>query len=167
MNYQSSQLIPDADTIICLSDESIIRYLNSHDTYKAKSLLNQLYKFNYSERAALVLLEEVLEKVYQNPSHINNSPLAQKIQEFVQQNKGANFNEADQLSMQSFLSEGVKCNLLQPDGKGWQKGMLRVCFEFTLEENEPIAVKEDLVETECSSLDEIRQLVNSLPIEQN
>lgn len=50
------------------------------------------------------------------------------------------------------LLEGTSCNLLQPDGKGWQKGKLRLCFEFTPGENE------NLTRIQVSPLDEIRQL---------
>jgi KGK domain len=167
MNCQSKQLISDVDTVICLSDEAIIESLKYHDTYKAKSLLNQLCKFNYGESIVTSLLEEVLEKVYHNQSNISNSTLATKIQEFIRKNKSANCNNADQSSIQPFFAEGVKCNLLQPNGKGWQKGTLKVCFEFTPEEDEPMQTKGNSVTTEYSSLDEIRQLANNSLIEQN
>jgi KGK domain len=63
--------------------------------------------------------------------------------------------------------DGVAVSLLQPDGKGWQKGKLKMCFEFTPEVDKPVVIEENLLATQDSSLDEIRQLANSLPIDQN
>jgi KGK domain len=66
------------------------------------------------------------------------------------------------------FEDGIDCKLLQPDGKGWQKGKLRICFEFTPENNENlIAIPDDSVKMPESPLDEIRQLANSFPINQN
>jgi KGK domain len=66
-------------------------------------------------------------------------------------------------SVANILINGTSVSLLQPDGKGWQKGKLKLCFEFVPEENEPVATKEPLIATHHSPLDEIR---NSL-IESN
>ena len=60
------------------------------------------------------------------------------------------------------LLNGTECTLLQPDEKGWQKGKLKICFEFIPEENEPIATQKVTLETQASPLDEIRQLSNEL-----
>ncbi len=74
-------------------------------------------------------------------------------------------------SVANILIVGTSVSLLQPDGKGWQKGKLKICFEFTPEEPEPIAIHDNPVETHSSPLDEIRQLSNELAlvgsIEQN
>jgi hypothetical protein len=56
----------------------------------------------------------------------------------------------------------MTCTLLQPDGKGWQKGKIKLCFEFIPEENETVATNETPVKNHLSSLDEIRQLANKL-----
>ena len=56
----------------------------------------------------------------------------------------------------------MTCNLLQPDGKGWQKGKLKICFEFTPEEAELVSTQDKPVVTHSSPLDEIRQLSNDL-----
>ena len=65
----------------------------------------------------------------------------------------------------------MTCNLLQPDGKEWQKGKLKICFEFTPEEAELVSTQDKPVATHSSPLDEIRQLSNDLTsmisIEQN
>jgi hypothetical protein len=167
MNDKSKQIIPNANDVICLLDETITESLNSHDTYKATSLFSQLWKLNYRENTTIGLLEEVLEKVYHNQSNISNSTLAKKIQEFIK-NKGTNSNHKELSTIKPFFTDGVNCNLLQPDGKGWQKGKLRICFEFTPESNENlVAIPDNSVKMPESPLDKIRQLTNSLPIDQN
>jgi KGK domain len=65
------------------------------------------------------------------------------------------------------LEDGMDCSLLQPGSKGWQKGKLKICFEFIPEESETVVAPANSVETTRSPLDEIRQLANSLPIDQN
>jgi hypothetical protein len=73
--------------------------------------------------------------------------------------------------MGSILMDGTYCNLLQPDGNGWQKGQLKICLEFIPEGCDPIVMEEKPIETHSSPLDEIRQLANELKamtsIEQN
>jgi KGK domain len=75
--------------------------------------------------------------------------------------------ESKEMTITELLEDGLDCNLLQPDGKGWQKGKLTMCFQFTPEENEFISTQEISAEVNNSPLDEIRQLANSLPIDQN
>ena len=74
-------------------------------------------------------------------------------------------------SVANILIDGTSVSLLQPDGKGWQKGQLKLCFEFIPEEDEPVSTQEKPLETQSSPLDEIRQLANELTsmasIEQN
>jgi hypothetical protein len=173
---RSKQIISDADAIICLLDKKIIESLNSHYTYKAKSLLDQLWKSKSTKSSAnhseMKLLEKVLEKVYCN--QIKNSDLAQEIDKFLKENKNKNSNTIETFTrdtIEPFFAGGVNCNLLQPDGKGWQKGKLKMCFEFIPEEIEPVTTQEKPVKTNFSPLDEIRQLSNELTagisIEQN
>ena len=74
-------------------------------------------------------------------------------------------------SVANILMDGTSISLLQPDGKGWQKGKLKMCFEFIPEEPEPPAMQESLITAHLSPLDEIRQLATELAsvgsIEQN
>jgi KGK domain len=173
MTDRSKQVIPDTDTVVCLLDEAIIEALDYHDTYKIESLAQLLWRLNYSgsnDSMAVTILEEVLKTLYPNQSNINNSALAERIQKFVAQSKDTIPNAIDE-DLEPFFAEGVNCRLLQPNGKGWQKGTLKICFEFIPEEDEPITAKEKLAETHQSPLDEIRQLSNELAsvgsIEQN
>jgi KGK domain len=74
-------------------------------------------------------------------------------------------------SVANILVDGTSISLLQPDGKGWQKGKLKICFEFIPEELEPLSMQESPITAHFSPLDEIRQLSNELAsvgsIEQN
>ncbi len=74
-------------------------------------------------------------------------------------------------SVANILMNGTSISLLQPDSKGWQKGKLKMCFEFIPEEPESPTTPEKTIMTHLSSLDEIRQLSNELAsvgsIEQN
>ncbi len=170
---RSKPISPDADAIILLLDETITESLNSHDTYKVKSLFHQLWKLNhtssYDNHREIKILEEVIEKVYAHG--IQNSEIAQQIDKFVRENKNKTSNTTDPSTIEPFFAEGANCNLLQPDGKGWQKGKIKICFEFIPEENESVETQSDSVETHCSPLDKIRQLSNELAsvgsIEQN
>lgn len=168
MNNQSKQIIPDTDAVICLLDETITERLNYHDTYKSESLLDQLWESEFIVNDMFELLEEVLEKVYHNESNINNSTLARKIRAFIEENREANSDNINQSAMIKSFSEGVSCNLLQPNGRGWQKGQLKICFEFIAEDDKDLVItKESLAKTSESPLDEIRQLTSSLPVDQN
>jgi KGK domain len=173
---QSKQVIPSADAIISLLDKVVIKSLNAHDTYQVKSLLQQLWKLNSTKssisHSETEMLEEVLKTIYSN--QIENSKLAQKIDKFVRENKNKSAGDINSFTpdtIEPFFAEGINCNLLQPDGKGWQKGKLKICFEFIPEEIEPVATQAKLVKTHSSPLDEIRQLSNELAsvgsIEQN
>ncbi|MGB7444376.1 MAG: KGK domain-containing protein [Coleofasciculaceae cyanobacterium] len=55
----------------------------------------------------------------------------------------------------------MKCEVLKLDGKGWQKGKVRLAIEFCLDEPEveEIAQSNGMVEPE-SPLDDLRQRVN-------
>ena len=66
------------------------------------------------------------------------------------------------LKINNVLLSGVNCDLLQLDGKGWQKGKLKICFEFIPEEPELVSTQDKPVATHSSPLDEIRQLSNDL-----
>jgi KGK domain len=65
-------------------------------------------------------------------------------------------------SVANILIDGTSISLLQPDGKGWQKGKLKICFEFIPEEPESVIIQEKPVTTHLSPLDEIRQLSNQI-----
>ena len=82
-----------------------------------------------------------------------------KIETFI--NENTNIENKDEAFLDAF-DNGINCNLLQPNGNGWQKGRLKICFEFIPEEPEPITIQEKAIPTQPSPLDEIRQLSNEL-----
>jgi hypothetical protein len=65
-----------------------------------------------------------------------------------------------QASLINILVEGANILLLSPEGKGWQKGKLKICFEFIPEETVPKTVSNQTgsIESTQSPLDEIRNL---------
>lgn len=164
MTERSKKLIPDSniDTVICILDDPIIKLLDYHDTYKVKSLFNRLLKLNHSKNSLLKMIAEVIEKVYYNQSNITDSLLTQKIEMFIRESKSTDSNTTEPFAIEPFLLEGINCNLLQPDGNGWQKGKIKICFEFIPEEPNLTATQEHPTETNSSPLDEIRQLSNEL-----
>jgi hypothetical protein len=80
---------------------------------------------------------------------------------------GIVFPKPDKQSVLNIFITGTNISLLSLDGKGWQKGKLKICFEFIPEEEKSPTIKENSLTGQYSSLDEIRQLANSLPIDQN
>jgi KGK domain len=80
--------------------------------------------------------------------------LMSKVSAFL---KGSIFDsKKDNSKINNELLSGINCNLLQPDGKRWQKDKLKLCFEFIPEEPEPVAATQETIETHHSPLDEIR-----------
>jgi KGK domain len=65
-----------------------------------------------------------------------------------------------QPSITNIFASGTNVLLLALDGKGWQKGKLKMCFEFIPEEDapNPVPSQTNLVESTQSPLDEIRKL---------
>ena len=152
---RSKQIIPDA--------QSVVRCFN--ETFLINDLLEK-FKTPVDNQKILVtelrtLHLELKHSAYSREYYMN------KIEIFLDKSTIA---ENKDESFWDVFDDGLKCNLLQPDGKGWQKGKLKICFEFTPEEPEPAATQEK-VETHSSPLDEIRQLSNELAsvgsIEQN
>ena len=84
-----------------------------------------------------------------------------KIEAFLERNT---IVENENQIFRDVLDNDISCKLLQPDGKGWQKGKLKLCFEFIPEETEVVGTLNNSPAKERSPLDEIR---NSLAIESN
>jgi KGK domain len=188
MNNQTTKIIVDSQAVIRCLDTSMTKLLGSHTTFTIDELIEKIN----GKTASVVSLEtinDILQQVrvssnYGIPSfqqEINDLLTREEdmlsLQEaqliFSKIRKNRQYSSVDFLeeliektAMDSFIS-GVTVSLLQPGLKGWQKGKLKICFEFAPEEDEPIAMKGNVVETTQSPLDEIRQLANNLPIDQN
>ncbi|PSB58106.1 hypothetical protein C7B77_06010 [Chamaesiphon polymorphus CCALA 037] len=107
--------------------------------------------------------DELRDMIIKIPQRGHSSEyLLDKVVNFIQTQE---VNESKDISseiVRESLLDGMNCNLLQPDGKGWQKGKLKLCFEFIPEEPETVATQEKPGEAQPSPLDEIRQLANEL-----
>jgi hypothetical protein len=174
MTDRSKQIIPDSQAVARCLDPEMLEILDSHGTFLLSELLEMLKgssvdEIDFIERSTFV---EKLTSVIITTTQQGHSQqyLMNKISTFI---KGSilDLNQENSRITNSLLS-GIDCNLLQPDGKGWQKGKLKICFEFTPEEIEPVPNQEKPVESNLSPLDEIRQLSNELTsmtssIEQN
>lgn len=60
-----------------------------------------------------------------------------------------------------WFSEGVECQVLKPDNKGWQKGKVRLSLEFCPDEpeREETPTNNETPQPE-SPLDDLRQIIN-------
>ncbi|MCY7337148.1 MAG: hypothetical protein LH613_13205 [Chamaesiphon sp.] len=164
MTDRSKQIIPDSQSVArCLNPE-MLEILGSHGTFVLSELLEMLKGssvdcIDFTDRVAFIekLTTIVADTIQQGHSR---QYLMNKFSTVV---KGSILDpNKNNLKINNVLLDGMTCNLLQADGKGWQKGKLKICFEFIPEESESIVPQPDSVETHSSPLDEIRQLSNDL-----
>jgi KGK domain len=164
-----TQIIPNSQAVVSFFDSEILELLDSHGTFTINELL-KIIKISGIDRTSF--RDELRNLIISMQKESHNVPaLLSKLTTFVD---GDKINESRYTSyeiLRKMLFDSTECTLLQADEKGWQKGKLKICFEFILEEDEPIATKEKPVESHSSPLDEIRQLSNELTsmvsIEQN
>jgi len=85
--------------------------------------------------------------------------LAKAIIEMVKTNDTISSKAKEQVV--KWCGEGVECEALKIDGKGWRKGKVRLALEFCPEqpEVEEIPQTNGIVEPE-SPLDDLREMVN-------
>jgi KGK domain len=169
MTDRQKQIIPDSQAVVSCFNPEILKILDSHSTFTINELLKTIKIVGVdrtSFRDELKTLIIALQKEGNNTQSVMS-----KLTTFVD---GDKINESRYTSyeiLRKALWNGTECNLLQPDEKGWQKGKLKICFEFIPEEDEHIATQTTPVENQPSPLDEIRQLSNELTsmvsIEQN
>jgi KGK domain len=188
MNSQTTKIIVDSQAVIRCLDNSTTKVLGSHTTFTIDELIERINGKTDSV-ISLEKIDGILQRVrvsanYGIPSfqkEINDNLSREadmlSLQEaqlfFSKIRQDRQYSSVDLLeelfektAMNSFIS-GVTVSLLQPGLKGWQKGKLKICFEFTPEETESVVTQKITVENHHSPLDEIRQLVDSSPIEQN
>jgi len=173
MTDRAKQIIPDSQAVArCLNPE-MLEILGSHGTFVLSELLEMLKGssvdcIDFTDEVAFIekLTAIVADTIQQGHSR---QYLMNRVSTFV---KGSILDpNQNNLKINNVLLDGMTCNLLQPDGKGWQKGKLKICFEFIPEEPELVSTQDNTVVTHSSPLDEIRQLSNELTsivsIEQN
>lgn len=161
MTDRSKQIIPDLDAVARCLDPEMLEILNSHGTFTIGDLLEKIQK---PINTALSAQELTRIFKYSVAFRCNSDDLFSRI-------NNAFAKKVDLKLILNILLNGINCNLLQLDRRVWQKGKLKICFEFIPEEAETIVEQESSVELYQSPLDEIRQLANELAsvrsIEQN
>ena len=158
---RSKQIIPDLQAVVSYFDPEILEAFDSHSTFVLSELLEMLKgsSVDFNDRSAFLEKLTSLIKGIIEQGHSQQYLMA-KVSNLI---RGSILDSSkDNQRINDALLSGVNCNLLQPDGKGWQKGKLKICFSFTPEENEPDATQEKPAETHSSPLDEIRQLATEL-----
>lgn len=188
MNNQKTQIIADSQAVVPCLDANITRILGSHSTFTIDELLEKINEtsnsaiplkkissifhkvLNVGNYGSPDLLKEINDILPEMTNHISKEK-SQSIFAKIRTNRDYDYQdlliELNGETAINCFTNGAVVSLLQPDGNGWQKGTLKICFELILEEDEPVATAENSIKTQCSSLDEIRQLANSLLIDQN
>jgi hypothetical protein len=147
MNNQSKQIIPDSQAVIQCLDREILEKLDLHSTFTINELLAILGK-----TTALSISKDKTDVVF-SECRSNGGYTSRQFFDAV---KNALEKDTPTSKITNTLLDGTTCNLLQPDGKGWQKGTLKICFEFIPEEIETVVTSEKQAEIDRSPLDDIR-----------
>ena len=154
MNDRVKQIIPNLQAVAHCLDPEMLEILDSHGTLIISDLLKKLNQPSdptFSRHKANLIFDKY--KTVSNYSSGN----------FFHDLKAAIVTQDTNTStIINKLIDGTICNLLQPDGKGWQKGKLKICFEFIPEEPDSLSTQNQPEEDRHSPLDEIRQLSNEL-----
>ena len=161
---RSKQIIPNSDAVVRFLDPQVLETLDLHDTFILSELLEMLQGSSIDcmkkiDSAAFIekLTSTIAGIIQQGYSR---EYLVEKVSRLV---KGSTLDtQSDNQKINNALLSGMGCNLIQPDGKGWQKGKLKICFEFIPEEDELAATQEKPIQTHSSPLNEIRQLATEL-----
>jgi KGK domain len=188
MNNQTTSIIAGSQAVVRCLNEKTIKALGSHSTFTIEELLE---KINEASNSVMSLgkVNSIFHKVL-NVGNYGFPDLLKEVNDifscgrkylstekaqtiFSEIRTNSEYSHMDFLkefsgeATMNYFIEGVTVSLLEPDGKGWQKGRLKICFEFIPEKDKSVNTEETSATTQDSSLDEIRQLSNSLPIDQN
>jgi|GEM_PF-4454012 len=160
MTDRSTQIIPDSQSVISCFDPEILKILDSHSTFTINELLKIIKVSDVDRTSFRDELKDFI--VTMQGEGINIPSLFSKLITFVDGDKITESRYTSYEILRKALLNGTECGLLQPNEQGWQKGKLKICFEFIPEESESVLAQPDSVETHSSPLDEIRQLSNDL-----
>ncbi len=154
MNDRSKQIIPDSEAVVRCLDPEMLEILGLHGTFIISEILEKIQQ-PVETKFSREKIDNIFDQSRTRGSYTKDA--------YYHDLKNAILTDGDNvLTIIDILTDGTNCNLLQPDGKGWQKGKLKICFEFIPEEPEPIATQDRSEEDRHSPLDEIRQLANEL-----
>lgn len=142
MENRAKQIIPDLEAVARYLDPEMLEILDSHGTLIISDLLEKL-KQPIDPTLSRHKTNLIFDKSRTVGSY-NSGNFFDDLKEAIATKDSNAHTIVDK------LIDGTTCTLLQPDGKGWQKGKLKICFEFIPEEPED----------SHSPLDEIRQLSN-------
>jgi KGK domain len=163
MTDRSKQIIPNSQAVVRFLDEEAIKVLDCHGTFTIEELLEKTNNLS-SSKLSIAKVSAIFRKARSVGNYSDVECFNDLQHAIISSSK-------DVVGITNKLAEGTTCNLLQPDGKGWLKGTLKICFEFKFipeeDESVTVAIEQNPVETQYSPLDDIRQQVNSLQIEQN
>ena len=160
MTDRSKQIIPDSQAVVSCFDPEILKVLDSHGTFTINELLKAIKMSGIDRTSFRDELRDIILKSTQGGN--SKEVVLNKLITFID---GDKINENRYTSyeiLRKALLNGTECTLLQADEQGWQKGKLKICFEFIPEESESVTTHQKPLETQASPLDEIRQLSNEL-----
>lgn len=158
MTDRPKQIIPDSEAVARCLDGEMLEILDSHGTFVLSELLELLTEASHNHND--LELSKTITDIIFHEARSNGSYSRDEF--FNDLNQSITETDTTSIKIIKKLIDGTYCNLMQPDGKGWQKGKLKLCFEFIPEEPESVAIQENSVENHTSPLDEIRQLSNEL-----
>jgi hypothetical protein len=124
-----------------------LEILSSHSTFTVNELLEILGKTTDS-LISREKIEDLFIECQSNKDYTSGK--------FFYAVKNALDKDIPTSKITNMLVSGTTCNLLQPDGKGWQKGQIKICFEFIPQEIETVVTSENQAEIDRSPLDDIR-----------
>jgi KGK domain len=162
MTDQSKPIIPDSQSVARLSDQEIIDTLNSNGTFVFEDFIEAISDFDTSMITGDIEYE--INRIFCNEE--NGEYLRGKLESFIKTEVIEKSKIPSLSIIVKALFNGVNCDLLEPNGQGWQKGKIKILFEFMPEENEnqtsqPIVSSEQTQFME-SSLDGIRKTMSEV-----
>jgi rhamnogalacturonyl hydrolase YesR len=158
MKDKNTQVIPAAEAIVRFMDQDAETIFGSHSTFAISELLKLMEISSRNQTTLRDDLQNIVADLTQNAG--DRRQIAGMISTLIEKDSTDETKQSPQEIILQALLSGINCNLLEPNGSGWQKGQLKIHFEFTLE------AKHDSPESQTSSentyhsaLDEIRQLL--------
>ncbi len=147
MTTQFNQIIPDSQAVIRCLDKEILEILCSHATFATDELLEKAKQPHFSSLSA-----EIVHELFRKIRTVGDYGPS----EFFDDLNNKIGRGSSGKTITEMLIDGTKVVFLQPDGKGWQKGRIKICLEFIPEEDEPLVISEKQTEAHHSPLDDIR-----------